>query len=53
MIDGLSNIINEYYNNLYGYRAKYKNLGLYIDELYSINIKNICYNDEQYNKLNC
>ena len=52
IIDGLSNIINEYYNNSYGYRDKYKNLGLYIDELYSIHIKNICYNDEQYNTLN-
>lgn len=49
IVVGLHNFINDYYNNVYGYRDTYKNVGLYMNELHSTPIRNVCMNDEQYN----
>ena len=48
---GLHMFINDYYNNINGYKSVYKNVGLYMNSLYKINIMNICLDDIKYNKL--
>jgi hypothetical protein len=48
---GLHMFINDYYNNINGYKSQYKNVGLYMNSLYNINIMNICLDDIKYNKL--
>jgi hypothetical protein len=48
---GLHMFINDYYNNINGYKDQYNNVGLYMDSLYNLNIMNICYDEIKYNKL--
>ena len=48
---GLHNFINDYFNDINGYRRKYKNVGLYMEENHKIFINNICNNNDQYNKI--
>lgn len=48
---GLHMFINDYYNNINGYKSEYKNVGSYMDSLYKINIMNICQDEIKYNIL--
>ena len=47
---GLHMFINDYYNNVNGYKSVYKNVGLYMDNLYKNHIMNVCLDDVKYNK---
>lgn len=48
---GLHMFINEYYNDINGYKSQYNNVGLYMNSLYKINIMNICQDEIKYNVL--
>ncbi len=48
---GLHMFINDYYNNINGYKSQYDNVGLYMDNIYKINIMNVCIDDIKYNAL--
>ena len=47
----LHNFINDYFNNIYGYRQQYKNVGLYMDIHYKNDVLFVCKNDFLYQKL--
>lgn len=47
----LHNYINDFFNNIYGFRQRYSNVGLYMEENYKMAVMNVCFNDELYRKL--
>jgi hypothetical protein len=47
----LHNYINDYFNDLYGFRQRFKNVGLFMDSNYKMAVMIVCYNDALYHKL--